>query len=160
MKWIEALKIYNAGKTWCVPRKGTPEHAEVMRIMNRTKPAEVERRNVERREKAIEQLKALDTRKKIEERREADKKKAEEKDKKREVEIADIKKFGKEVGLFRQSEGRQRKFDIDGRADGGYFIVVETAFSHENYNQFDNKKKLIAYVRKLKGWNTWWKKNQ
>ena len=73
MKWVEALKIYNAGKSWCVPRKGTPEHAEVMKIVNRTKPAEVEKRNVERREKSMEQLKALDTRKKIEERREKDK---------------------------------------------------------------------------------------
>jgi len=73
MKWIEALKVYNAGKMWCVPRKGTPEYDEVKKIMNRTKPAEVEKRNVERREKATEQLKALDTRKKIEERREKEK---------------------------------------------------------------------------------------
>ena len=70
MKWIDALKVYNAGKMWCVPRKGTPEYDEVKKIMNRTKPAEVEQRNVERREKSMEQLKALDTRKKIEERRE------------------------------------------------------------------------------------------
>jgi hypothetical protein len=69
MKWIDALKQYNAGKSWCVPRKGTPEHAEVMKIVNRTKPAEVEKRNVERREKSLEQLKSLDTRKKIEEER-------------------------------------------------------------------------------------------
>ena len=69
MKWIDALKVYNAGKMWCVPRKGTPEYDEVRKIMNRTKPEEVEKRNVERREKAAEQLKALDTRKKIEERR-------------------------------------------------------------------------------------------
>lgn len=70
MKWIDALKVYNAGKIWCVPRKNTPEYDEVKKIMNRTKPAEVEKRNVERREKAMEQLKELDTRKKIEERRE------------------------------------------------------------------------------------------
>lgn len=69
MKWVEALKIYNTGKSWCVPKKGSPEHAEVMKIMNRTKPEEVEKRNVERREKSLEQLKALDTRAKIEERR-------------------------------------------------------------------------------------------
>jgi flagellar biosynthesis GTPase FlhF len=69
MKWIEALKQYNAGKSWCVPRKGTPEYDEVKKIMNRTKPEEVEKRNVERREKSLEQLKALDTRKKIEEER-------------------------------------------------------------------------------------------
>ena len=73
MKWIDALKVYNAGKIWCVPRKGTPEYDEVKKIMNRTKPEEVEKRNVERREKATEQLKALDTRKKIEERREKEK---------------------------------------------------------------------------------------
>ena len=76
MKWIEALKVYNAGKSWCVPRKGTPEYDEVKKIMNRTKPAEVEKRNVERREKSLEQLKALDTRKKIEERREKEKPKS------------------------------------------------------------------------------------
>lgn len=34
MKWIDALKAYNAKKGgWCVPKKGTPEHAEVLKIM-------------------------------------------------------------------------------------------------------------------------------
>ena len=34
MKWIEALKKFNAGKgEWCVPRKGTREHKEVLSIM-------------------------------------------------------------------------------------------------------------------------------
>ena len=33
MKWIEALKI-NAGKgEWCIPRKGSREHKEVLSIM-------------------------------------------------------------------------------------------------------------------------------
>lgn len=33
MRWTEALKIYNQGKMWCVPKKGTKEHAEVLAIM-------------------------------------------------------------------------------------------------------------------------------
>lgn len=36
-RWTDALKQYNAGKMWCVPRKGTPEHAEVKLIMERLK---------------------------------------------------------------------------------------------------------------------------
>jgi hypothetical protein len=36
-RWTDALKEYNAGKMWCVPRKGTPEHAEVKLIMERLK---------------------------------------------------------------------------------------------------------------------------
>ena len=35
MKWMETLKKFNAGKgEWCVPKKGTREHKEVMSIMN------------------------------------------------------------------------------------------------------------------------------
>jgi len=35
MSYIEALKVWNAKSTqqWCNPRKGTPQHAAVMRIM-------------------------------------------------------------------------------------------------------------------------------
>ena len=34
MRWVDALKKYNEGKTtWCIPRKGTPEHTEVLDIM-------------------------------------------------------------------------------------------------------------------------------
>ena len=34
MKWIEALKKFNAGKgEWCIPRKGSREHKEVLIIM-------------------------------------------------------------------------------------------------------------------------------
>jgi hypothetical protein len=34
MKWMEALKKFNAGKgEWCVPKKGTREHVEVRSIM-------------------------------------------------------------------------------------------------------------------------------
>jgi len=32
--WIQALKEYNTGKMWCVPRKGTPQYYEVQKIMN------------------------------------------------------------------------------------------------------------------------------
>jgi len=39
MKWSEALKIYNAGKgMYCMPRRGTPEHAAVYKIMGREPP--------------------------------------------------------------------------------------------------------------------------
>ena len=35
MKWLEALKTWNASKggSWCVPKKGSPEHQEVLKIM-------------------------------------------------------------------------------------------------------------------------------
>ena len=37
-KYTDALKKYNAGKpAWCLPRKGTELHAEVLRIMNAPK---------------------------------------------------------------------------------------------------------------------------
>jgi hypothetical protein len=36
--WISALKEYNSKKgMWCMPRKGTAEHAEVMKIMDKMK---------------------------------------------------------------------------------------------------------------------------
>lgn len=35
-RWIKALKEYNEGQDeWCIPRKNTNEHREVLRIMNR-----------------------------------------------------------------------------------------------------------------------------
>ena len=35
ISWMEALKKFNAGKgEWCVPKKGTREHKEVISIMN------------------------------------------------------------------------------------------------------------------------------
>ena len=44
MRWIEALKIWNAekGGPWCVPRKGSPEHAIVKGSMAGKKPEPVE----------------------------------------------------------------------------------------------------------------------
>jgi hypothetical protein len=37
-KYTDALKVYNKGKpAWCMPRKGTESHAEVLRIMNTPK---------------------------------------------------------------------------------------------------------------------------
>ncbi len=34
MKWMEVLKKFNAGNgEWCVPKKGTREHDEVISIM-------------------------------------------------------------------------------------------------------------------------------
>lgn len=39
--WIQALKKFNKGKnTWCVAKKGTPENAEVRKIMERMKKEE------------------------------------------------------------------------------------------------------------------------
>jgi hypothetical protein len=33
--WIESLKKWNEGKgTWCIPRRGSPGHAEVLKIMH------------------------------------------------------------------------------------------------------------------------------
>ena len=37
--WSEALKEYNAGKKWKVPRKGTPEYDAVRKIMSDGAPA-------------------------------------------------------------------------------------------------------------------------
>lgn len=40
MKWIEALRLWNSEHnkgTWCVPRKGTPEHAVVKALMGDSK---------------------------------------------------------------------------------------------------------------------------
>ena len=38
MSWIKALKIYNRNKpVWCIPRKGTEEHAQVKAIMENLK---------------------------------------------------------------------------------------------------------------------------
>lgn len=44
MRWVEALKVWNGrkGGAWCVPRKGTAEHAEVMKIIAGGKEAKVE----------------------------------------------------------------------------------------------------------------------
>lgn len=39
MKFVEALKIFNTGKKYSIPKKGTPEYDEVMKIMNKDKPA-------------------------------------------------------------------------------------------------------------------------
>lgn len=58
MRWIEALKIWNAekGGPWCVPRKGTPEHAIVKSIMAGKKPEPVKEEcecKVEKKKKKI-----------------------------------------------------------------------------------------------------------
>lgn len=38
MKWLEALKQWNAGHggRWTIPKKGTPEHNQVLAIQGRT----------------------------------------------------------------------------------------------------------------------------
>lgn len=40
MRWVDALKIWNSKKTsckgtWCIPKKGTKAHKEVMAIMDK-----------------------------------------------------------------------------------------------------------------------------
>lgn len=38
MSWVSALKEWNSGKgTWCIPKKGTTEHGEVLAIIERTR---------------------------------------------------------------------------------------------------------------------------
>lgn len=34
-KWVKALRIFNKGKKFTIPRKGTPAYAKVKRIMAR-----------------------------------------------------------------------------------------------------------------------------
>jgi len=47
MKWTDALKVWNdrkaghVGQMWCVPKKGTREHADVMRIMRKDLPTAI-----------------------------------------------------------------------------------------------------------------------
>jgi hypothetical protein len=67
MRWTEALKIYNRTKkdvnpshVWVVPRKGTPEHKDVMNIIINARPASVAARNEERRVRALEQLRGVE----------------------------------------------------------------------------------------------------
>ena len=41
MRWIDALRIWNQdnnGKKWCIPRSGTPQHAQVLEIMKGEAP--------------------------------------------------------------------------------------------------------------------------
>ena len=65
MRWVEALKLWNAkkGGMWCVPKKGTPEHAEVKKIMGPTK-AELKRALKERESAKIEAPKPKEAAKK------------------------------------------------------------------------------------------------
>ena len=55
MKWIEALKKFNAGKgEWCIPRKGSREHKEVSSIMQGATLYTNTRSEKTRREKRVE----------------------------------------------------------------------------------------------------------
>ncbi len=55
MKWIEALKKFNTGKgEWCIPRKGSREHKEVLSIMQGTTLYTNTRSEKTRREKRSE----------------------------------------------------------------------------------------------------------
>ena len=49
MKYYDALRIWNnekANDMYCRPRKGTPEHAEVIAIQNKTKEAPKKAANI------------------------------------------------------------------------------------------------------------------
>jgi hypothetical protein len=41
--WIQALKIFNKDGIWCMPRKGTAEHAKVLDIMKKIKSGDQKR---------------------------------------------------------------------------------------------------------------------
>jgi uncharacterized C2H2 Zn-finger protein len=41
--WIQALKIFNKNGMWCMPRKGTAEHAKVLDIMKKIKSGDQKR---------------------------------------------------------------------------------------------------------------------
>ena len=71
MKWIEALRLWNAehnkGK-WCVPRRGTPEHAEVRKLMGDegTKAGKKAMKEARGIKEAAEEMKAVPKKRKIE----------------------------------------------------------------------------------------------
>jgi len=44
MSWIEALKKYNSGKKWEIPKKGTPEYEQVIEIKNKLALADGEKK--------------------------------------------------------------------------------------------------------------------
>lgn len=62
MSWIEALKKYNEGKKWEIPKKGTPEYEQVISIKNKLALADGEKKpkaKVEKKPKAkVEKSKA------------------------------------------------------------------------------------------------------
>ena len=50
--WIQALKEFNAKKgMWCLPKKGSAEHAAVVKIMDRMKKGEKPKKGVEEKPK-------------------------------------------------------------------------------------------------------------
>ena len=57
MKWVEALKKFNDGKgAWCIPRKGSREHKEVLSIMQGATLYTNTRSEKARREKGLKQI--------------------------------------------------------------------------------------------------------
>ena len=59
MRWVEALKIYNEGKTWCVPRKGTADYENVRKIMRGEKSEPVKASESPKTESKDERIKRL-----------------------------------------------------------------------------------------------------
>jgi len=44
MSWIEALKKYNEGQKWSIPKKGSPEYEQVIEIKNKLALADGEKK--------------------------------------------------------------------------------------------------------------------
>jgi hypothetical protein len=65
MRWVEGLKIWNGrkGGAWCVPRKGTPEHAEVKAIMAGEKKVEKIKPRVSEKGKAMMEERKVESKK-------------------------------------------------------------------------------------------------
>ena len=68
MKYTDALKIYNKGKTkWCFPRKGSVDHGKVLKIQgkpvvkvkNAVKKVSKPKKDVKKIDKKVEVLKNI-----------------------------------------------------------------------------------------------------
>ena len=58
--WLDALKKWNSGKDmWCMPKRGTPEHAEVVALMEKKKPKTAAPKEVGASRAEIDSLKAI-----------------------------------------------------------------------------------------------------
>ena len=63
VSWMDAVKIWNKDhnpETWCIPRKNTSEYFEVRAIMEGKPSPKKVKKNAERSEKSLEQLKSLE----------------------------------------------------------------------------------------------------
>jgi hypothetical protein len=111
MRWVEGLKIWNEkkGGAWCVPRKGTPEHAEVKAIMAGDKKVE----KVKVKPRISEKGKAMIEERKVESKKEKVKsflKRAVEKYKaKKATKEEDLEQLAKELEKFTEEARKPAK---------------------------------------------------